>query len=162
MTTERENLVPIKLTVNDVTHELHVSARRSLVDVLRRDLGHTGTTVGCDTGHCGSCTVLVDGEPARSCLMLAAQADATSVETVESLVDDPTGGALRRAFSDNHALQCGFCTPGMLMLCTALLRAGTPDRGEITECVSANLCRCTGYGSIVAAVESATSDKDAS
>jgi carbon-monoxide dehydrogenase small subunit len=155
MSAERESKVPVKLTVNGVAHALDVEPRRSLVDVLRRDLGQTGTTVGCDSGHCGSCTVLLDGDPVRSCLMLAVQADTSAVETVESLVDDDGGAVLREAFSEHHALQCGYCTPGMLMLCTALLRTGTPSRDEITECVSANLCRCTGYGSIVDAVESA-------
>jgi len=155
MSANPETTVPLKLTVNGAARELDVEPRRSLADVLRRDLGHTGTTVGCDSGHCGSCTVLVDGEPARSCLMLAVQAETTAVETVESLDHDETGAALRRAFSENFALQCGFCTPGMLVLCTALLRSGTPTRDGITECVSANLCRCTGYGSIVDAVEQA-------
>jgi aerobic-type carbon monoxide dehydrogenase small subunit (CoxS/CutS family) len=149
------NSQPIKLTVNGVVHALEVEPRRSLVDVLRRSLGCTGTTVGCDSGHCGSCTVLVDGEPARACLILAVQADNCVVETVESLVDDPTGRSLREAFSSQHALQCGYCTPGMMMLCTALLRGERPDRERIRESVSANLCRCTGYNSIVDAVDSA-------
>ncbi|GHE61934.1 (2Fe-2S)-binding protein [Streptomyces spiralis] len=158
--------IPLELSANGAAHTLAVDPRRSLADVLRRDLGLTGTTVGCETGVCGSCTVLVNGEPVRSCLMLAAQADGTAVETVESLAEnDPTSGRLnplQRSFKENFALQCGFCTPGFLMLGTALLRKEpTADRARITECVAANLCRCTGYAAIVDAVEAATRTGDA-
>lgn len=143
----------INLAVNGAVYSIDVIARRSLADVIRRDLRLTGTTVGCETGHCGTCTVLLDGEPVRSCLVLAVQADGHTVQTVESLARDNTPSALQRAFSENAALQCGFCTPGMLVLATALLRdESTPSRERIGEYMSANLCRCTGYRSIVDAV----------
>ncbi|MEV7182530.1 (2Fe-2S)-binding protein [Kitasatospora sp. NPDC093679] len=152
--------VPLELTANGAAHTLAVDPRRSLADVLRRDLRLTGTTVGCETGACGSCTVLVDGEAVRSCLMLAVQADGTAVETVESLAEgagpDAELGSLQRSFKEHFALQCGFCTPGFLMLTTALLRKEPDaDRARITECAAANLCRCTGYEPIVDAVEAA-------
>jgi carbon-monoxide dehydrogenase small subunit len=146
------------MTVNGTAYDLTVDPRRHLADVLRREIGATGVTVGCETGHCGSCTVLLDGVPVRSCLVLAVQADGAVVETVESLAADGEPAALQQAFSSAGALQCGFCTPGMLMLATGLLRT-TPDadRAQIRECVAANLCRCTGYGPIVDAVEAAGS-----
>ncbi|MFF4170123.1 (2Fe-2S)-binding protein [Streptomyces sp. NPDC001744] len=150
--------VPVGLAVNgDAPRTLDVEPRRSLADVLRRDLGLTGTPVGCETGVCGSCTVLLDGEPVRSCVVLAVQADGQRVETVESLAGDDGGlGPLQRAFRDNFALQCGFCTPGFLMLGTALLRREPhPDRARVRECVSANLCRCTGYQPVIDAIEAA-------
>ncbi|MER5732489.1 (2Fe-2S)-binding protein [Streptomyces sp. NPDC002138] len=151
--------VPVKLTVNGEPHALDVEARRSLADVLRRDLRLTGTPVGCETGVCGSCTVLLDDEPVRACAMLAAQADGGRVETVESLAPvDGELGPLQSAFRDNFALQCGFCTPGFLMLATGLLRREPdPDRTAVRSCVSANLCRCTGYQPIVDAVSAAAS-----
>ncbi|MET9695837.1 (2Fe-2S)-binding protein [Streptomyces sp. NPDC006529] len=156
--------VPVKLTVNGEPHSLDVEARRSLADVLRRELRLTGTTVGCETGVCGSCTVLLDDEPVRACAMLAAQADGGRVETVESLA--PEGGELgplQSAFRDNFALQCGFCTPGFLMLATGLLRREPdPDRAAVRACVSANLCRCTGYQPIVDAVSAAAAVASAS
>ena len=151
--------ITLELHANGAPRTLAVDPRRSLADVLRRDLHLTGTTVGCESGVCGSCTVLVDGEPVRSCLMLAAQADGTAIETVESLAagNDPTNGALctlQTSFKQHFALQCGFCTPGFLMLATALLRKEPDaDRTRITECAAANLCRCTGYTAIVDAIE---------
>jgi aerobic carbon-monoxide dehydrogenase small subunit len=146
----------VRLTVNGTTHRLTVEARRNLVDVLRRDLGLNGTQVGCDTGACGSCTVLMGGEPVRSCLILAAQADGASIETVESLAPDGILGPLQQSFREKFALQCGFCTAGFLMLGTALLRQEPEaDRDRIREWVSANLCRCTGYSTIVDAIEAA-------
>ncbi|HEV3173325.1 MAG TPA: (2Fe-2S)-binding protein [Actinocrinis sp.] len=146
----------VRLTVNGTTHRLTVEARRNLVDVLRRDLGLNGTQVGCDTGACGSCTVLMGGEPVRSCLVLAAQADGASIETVESLAPDGILGPLQEAFREKFALQCGFCTAGFLMLGTALLRQEPDaDRDRIREWVSANLCRCTGYSTIIDAIEAA-------
>ncbi|RSS78556.1 (2Fe-2S)-binding protein [Streptomyces sp. WAC06614] len=150
--------VPVKLTVNGAPYAAEVEARRSLVDVLRRDLDLTGTRVGCETGVCGSCTVLLDGEPVRACAVLAVQADGQQVETVESLAgDDGRLGPLQQSFKDHFALQCGFCTPGFLMLGTALLRDDpTPDRERIRSCVAANLCRCTGYRPIVDAIEAVT------
>ncbi|WP_405666544.1 (2Fe-2S)-binding protein [Streptomyces sp. NBC_01166] len=143
----------VRLTVNGEQRTISVEPWRGLADALRRKLGLTGTTVGCDQGECGSCTVLVDDAPVRSCLMLAAQADGAVVETVESLAPDGKLGGLQTSFSEHGALQCGFCTPGFLMLGTGLLRAEpAADRARIRECVSANLCRCTGYGGIVDAV----------
>ncbi|WP_330332191.1 (2Fe-2S)-binding protein [Streptomyces sp. NBC_00536] len=152
--TPATSAVPVRLTVNGERRALDVEARRSLADVLRRDLRLTGTTVGCETGVCGSCTVLLDDEPVRACAMLAVQADGGSVETVESLAPaDGELGPLQTVFRDHFALQCGFCTPGFLMLATALLRREPdPDRTAVRACVSANLCRCTGYQPVVDAV----------
>jgi aerobic-type carbon monoxide dehydrogenase small subunit (CoxS/CutS family) len=147
----------VAITVNGTRHEVAVEARRTLADVLRHDLGHTGTHLGCEHGICGACTVLVDGEPTRSCLMFGVQADDAEVETVEGLQnDDGTLNALQDAFSDHHALQCGFCTPGFLMLATALLRENPdPSDDEIREAMASNICRCTGYQSILEAVRAA-------
>jgi aerobic carbon-monoxide dehydrogenase small subunit len=149
-----DGIVRVTVEVNGDKHELALDPRRSLADLLRRDLGSTGTRVGCETGACGSCTVLVDGDPVRSCVLLAVQADGARVETVESLSVEGELGELQQAFHDLGALQCGFCTPGFLMLGTAFLRdEPAASRGRIRECVSANLCRCTGYSSIIDAIE---------
>jgi carbon-monoxide dehydrogenase small subunit len=146
----------IRITVNGNPHELAVESRRTLADVLRHDLGYTGTHLGCEHGVCGACTVLVDGEPTRACLMFGVQADDCEVETVEGLGTVDELSPLQRAFSEHHALQCGFCTPGFLMLATALLRRNPhPSEQEIREAMSSNLCRCTGYASILAAVRAA-------
>ena len=141
------------LKVNGKTHEVEVEPRLTLVDCLRHTLGLTGTHVGCEHGVCGACTVIVDGKPARSCLMLAVQADGAQIETVESLADGDTLAPLQASFRRHHALQCGFCTPGMLMTAHALLLA-EPDCDEqrIRTALSGNLCRCTGYMGIVEAV----------
>jgi len=148
--------VGVEVTVNGRPRALTVEPWRSLADVLRRDIGLTGTKVGCELGACGTCTVLVGGEPVRACLMLAAQANGAAVETVESLAADGELGPLQQSFRDHHALQCGFCTPGFLMLATALLRdEPSAGRERICECLSANLCRCTGYAGIIDAVEAA-------
>jgi aerobic-type carbon monoxide dehydrogenase small subunit (CoxS/CutS family) len=148
--------VPVSITVNGERHDLVLDPRRSLADVLRRELGLFGTHQGCEQGVCGACTVLVDGDPVRGCLLLAVQADGARVETVESLARDGELNGLQRAFTENHGLQCGFCTPGFLMLATALLRdEPDADRARITECVSANLCRCTGYKGIVDSITAA-------
>jgi carbon-monoxide dehydrogenase small subunit len=149
----------IRLRVNGREHELAVEARRTLADMLRDDLGYTGTHLGCEHGICGACTVLVDGAPARSCLMFGVQADGAEISTVEGLADGDRLSDLQQSFSDRHGLQCGFCTPGFLMLAEGYLaqRRGDPDgaeptEAEIRELVAANLCRCTGYQGIVEAV----------
>jgi 2-furoyl-CoA dehydrogenase 2Fe-2S iron sulfur subunit len=145
----------IALTVNGTEHELVVDARWTLADVLRHELHLTGTHVGCEHGVCGTCTVLVDGAPARSCLMFAVQAEDSDIRTVESLAPAGELSDLQRAFTDHHGLQCGFCTPGFLMLAEGYLaaRAGLDlDRDEIRELVSSNLCRCTGYQTIIDAI----------
>ena len=146
---------PIRLRVNGREHALTVEARRTLADMLRHDLGYTGTHLGCEHGICGACTVLVDGAPARACLMFGVQADASEVTTVEGLADGEQLSDLQQAFSDHHALQCGFCTPGFLLLAQAYLGelGGTePSEAEVREVVASNLCRCTGYQGLVDAV----------
>ncbi|MBI1759669.1 MAG: (2Fe-2S)-binding protein [Actinobacteria bacterium] len=148
--------VPVALTVNGRQYSLTVEPWRSLVDVLRGELGLVGTKTGCELGVCGTCTVLVGGDPIRACVMLACQADGMVIETVESLAAEGALGALQEAFRNSHAVQCGFCTPGFLMLATALLRSEpAPSRQRIREYLSANLCRCTGYAGIIDAVEAA-------
>jgi aerobic-type carbon monoxide dehydrogenase small subunit (CoxS/CutS family) len=151
----------VAIVVNGRRHEVTLEARRTLADALRHDLGYIGTNVGCEHGICGACTVLVDGEPARSCLLFAVQADGRSVETVEGLAEGDDLNKLQSAFSSHHALQCGFCTPGFLMLATALLRAEPhPSKDRIREVMSSNLCRCTGYQGIVEAVEAAAGEQE--
>lgn len=142
--------VPIALTVNGAARDGAAEARKTLADFLREDLGLTGTHLGCEHGVCGACTVLVDGEPVRSCLMLAVQATGASVTTIEGLAADGAMNPLQRALRDNHSFQCGFCTPGFAMQITALLaEKPSPTEAEIREALSGNLCRCTGYESIV-------------
>jgi carbon-monoxide dehydrogenase small subunit len=143
----------ITLTVNGVRHEAEVESRITLADCLRHYLGLTGTHLGCEHGVCGACTVLVDGRSARSCLMLAVQADGAEISTVEGLAG-PDGelNPLQQAFHDNHGLQCGFCTPGILMTLVEFLESyPDPSEAEVREALSGNLCRCTGYQGIVAA-----------
>jgi len=142
-----------RLRVNGVDHELEVEPRRLLADVLREDLGLTGTHIGCEQGVCGACTVLIDGQSARSCLTLAVQVDGAEIATVEGLAGAEGLRPLQRAFATEHALQCGFCTPGMLMLAADVIQelAGA-DPSSIREAMGANLCRCTGYEGIVRAV----------
>ncbi|MEV5775054.1 (2Fe-2S)-binding protein [Streptomyces antimycoticus] len=144
----------IALNVNGEQHEVITEARRTLVDVLRHELRLTGTHVGCEHGICGACTVLVDDRPVRACLMFAAQAEGARIRTVESLADGNRLSDLQRAFSEHHALQCGFCTPGFLMLAEGFL-AERPEatKEEIREVVAANMCRCTGYQTIVEAID---------
>ncbi|MCX5084042.1 (2Fe-2S)-binding protein [Streptomyces sp. NPDC056121] len=144
----------VTLTVNGTSREVVLDPRRTLADTLRHELGLTGTHLACEHGICGACTVLVDGRPARSCLMFAVQAEGRQVRTVESLGEGDQLGDLQQSFADHHGLQCGFCTPGFLMLAEGFL-AQNPDadREEIREAVSSNLCRCTGYQTIVDAVE---------
>jgi carbon-monoxide dehydrogenase small subunit len=144
----------VELTVNGERHELAIEPRRTLVDVLRHDLGLTGTHVGCEHGICGACTVLVDGAPARACLVFAAQVEGAEIRTVESLVEGGRLNDLQQCFSEHHGLQCGFCTPGMLMLAEGFLaEEPEPTREEIREVVASNLCRCTGYQTIVEAID---------
>ena len=144
----------IRLRVNGRAVERTVPARRSLADLLREDLGLTGTHVGCEHGVCGACTVLVDGRTARSCLLLAVQLEGAEVTTVEGLTPAAGLSALQEAFRECHALQCGFCTPGMLATAHELLAENaTPTRDEIRAAIAGNLCMCTGYVNIVRAIE---------
>jgi carbon-monoxide dehydrogenase small subunit len=147
----------ITLRVNGRHHELTVEARRTLADMLRHDLGYTGTHLGCEHGICGACTVILDGRAVRACLVFGVQADGAEVRTVEGLADGDRLSDLQQAFSDHHALQCGFCTPGFLMLIEAYLADTSTEAGELAEeqareLVASNLCRCTGYQGIVEAV----------
>ena len=144
----------ITVTVNGEVIEYDIEARRLLVHFLRDDLDLTGTHVGCDTGNCGACSVIYNGELAKSCMLLAIQADGATIETVESLATDGELNALQQSFSDHHALQCGYCTPGMLMSATALLRANpSPTEDEVRKAIQGNICRCTGYVNIVEAIK---------
>jgi carbon-monoxide dehydrogenase small subunit len=144
----------VTVTVNGEVIEYDVEARRLLVHFLRDDLDLTGTHVGCDTGNCGACSVLYDGQLAKSCMLLAIQADGATIETVESLANDGELNSLQQSFSDHHALQCGYCTPGMLMSATALLRENpSPSEDEIRKAIQGNICRCTGYVNIVEAIK---------
>jgi carbon-monoxide dehydrogenase small subunit len=145
--------IPITLTVNGIGHEINVEPRWLLVDVLRDVVGLTGTHIGCEHGVCGTCTVVVNGETARSCLMLAASADGAEIMTVEGLSQGERLHPIQEAFREAQGLQCGFCTPGMLMLAWELLRDNpSANEAEVRESISANLCRCTGYQGIVEAV----------
>jgi carbon-monoxide dehydrogenase small subunit len=152
-----EEPLEIALTVNGVHRTARAPGRRLLSDLLRHDLGLTGTHVGCEHGVCGCCTVLLDGEPVRSCLMLAATAAGHEITTVEGLAaPDGTMSPVQRAFQESHGLQCGFCTPGFLCTVTALLRDNPdPTEDEVIEGISGNLCRCTGYQNIIKAVHRA-------
>ncbi|MGB0629659.1 MAG: (2Fe-2S)-binding protein [Alphaproteobacteria bacterium] len=143
----------VSLTVNGTGHTCDVAARMTLADCLREKLDLTGTHLGCEHGVCGACTVLVDGAAVRSCLMFAVQAQGMRVTTVEGLADNGDLSPLQEAFRDNHALQCGFCTPGMLTTAEAFLTENpSPTRAEVESAISGNLCRCTGYVSIVDAI----------
>ena len=144
----------IKVTVNGSEHEASVDSRLLLVHFLRDDLRLTGTHIGCDTTHCGACTVIMDGEPVKSCTVLAVQAAGRSLMTVEGLEQNGELHPVQEGFWEEHGLQCGFCTPGMLMTSYALLeRNPNPSEPEIREAISGNLCRCTGYQNIVKAVQ---------
>jgi carbon-monoxide dehydrogenase small subunit len=146
----------ISVEVNGEQVEQDVEVRRLLVHFLRDDLGLTGTHVGCDTGNCGACTVHVDGEPVKSCMLLAVQADGSRIATVESLAANGELTPLQQAFNEHHALQCGYCTPGMLMSATALLESNPrPTEEEVRIAIQGNICRCTGYVNIVEAVVAA-------
>jgi carbon-monoxide dehydrogenase small subunit len=156
MTVDAPGQVAVRLVVNGQTVEATVEPRRSLAEFLREDLRLTGTHIGCEHGVCGACTVLVDGQTARSCLLFAAQLNGCSVTTIEGLTPENGLSPLQEAFRRHHGLQCGFCTPGMIVTSHELL-AGTPapTREEIREAISGNLCMCTGYVNIVRAIESA-------
>jgi aerobic-type carbon monoxide dehydrogenase small subunit (CoxS/CutS family) len=146
----------VALEINGEQVELEVPARRLLVHFIRDDLGLTGTHIGCDTGNCGACTVHLDGEPVKSCMALAVQADGRRITTVEGLAADGELTPLQQAFNAHHALQCGYCTPGMLMSASALLtRNPHPTEDEVRYALQGNICRCTGYVNIVEAVVAA-------
>jgi carbon-monoxide dehydrogenase small subunit len=147
----------VTVEVNGVTYERDVEARRLLVHFIRDDLELTGTHVGCDTGNCGACTVLLDGHALKSCMMLAIQADGAKIETVEGLARDGELHPLQQAFGAHHALQCGYCTPGMLISAKYLLDSNPePTEHEIRKAIQGNICRCTGYVNIVEAIKSAS------
>lgn len=153
---QEEDFVTLRLTVNGETQRLVVEPRRLLADVLREDLGLTGTNLGCEHGACGSCTVLVDGQSVRSCLMFAVQANGREVTTVEGLAHDGELHPLQQAFWEKQGVQCGFCTPGFLMTAYELLqRNPNPSEAEIRNALSGNICRCTGYQHIIEAVQNA-------
>jgi aerobic carbon-monoxide dehydrogenase small subunit len=144
----------ISVTVNGTTYERDVEPRKLLIHFVRDDLDMTGSHIGCDTGNCGACSMIVDGQLVKSCMLLAVQANGAAVETVEGLADDDELTKLQQAFKDHHALQCGYCTPGMLMSATALLRENPhPSDDEIRKGLQGNICRCTGYWNIFEAVK---------
>ena len=148
----------VNLTVNGVEHSVETSPRTLLADLLRDQLGLTGTNLGCEHGYCGACTVLVDGETVRSCLMLAPSAEGADIVTVEGLSPDEGLSPLQQSFQEAHGLQCGFCTPGMLITATELLERtdGLLEEAEVREAISGNICRCTGYVFIVDAIRRAS------
>jgi aerobic-type carbon monoxide dehydrogenase small subunit (CoxS/CutS family) len=146
----------ITVAVNGIDYEREVEARKLLIHFIRDDLDLTGSHIGCDTGNCGACSVLVNGQLVKSCMMLAVQADGAKIDTVEGLADDGELTKLQQSFSDHHALQCGYCTPGMLMSATALLREHpSPTEEQIKKALQGNICRCTGYWNIFEAVKAA-------
>ena len=147
----------ISVEVDGTTYEREVEARKLLVHFLRDDLDLTGTHIGCDTGNCGACSILYDGELVKSCMLLAVQADGHEIQTVESLSEGDELSPLQQAFRDQHALQCGYCTPGMLISATALLAKNPrPSEEEIRKGLQGNICRCTGYWNIIKAVQAAS------
>jgi aerobic-type carbon monoxide dehydrogenase small subunit (CoxS/CutS family) len=146
----------ITVTINGTEYEREVEARKLLIHFIRDDLDLTGSHIGCDTGNCGACSVIVNGTLVKSCMMLAVQADGATIETVEGLAEGDELTPLQQSFSDHHALQCGYCTPGMLMSATALLRENpSPSDDEIKKALQGNICRCTGYWNIFEAVKAA-------
>lgn len=151
--------IEITLTINGRAYAVRTEARRTLADVIREDCGLTGTHTGCEHGVCGACTVIIDGAPMRSCLMFAVQAEGKSIRTVEGLAKGQELHPLQRAFIEHHGLQCGFCTPGFLMLSTAALENGLEiDDDKLLDLLSSNLCRCTGYENIIKAVRAAADE----
>ncbi len=148
--------VAIKVTVNGQTHEHEVEPRQMLVSYLREELGLTGTHIGCDTSNCGACTAIVDGQAVKVCTMLAAQADGAEITTIEGLAPNDALHPLQEAFRETHGLQCGFCTPGMIMAAWQLLeRNASPSDSEVRHALEGNFCRCTGYDNIIKAVQRA-------
>jgi carbon-monoxide dehydrogenase small subunit len=153
----------IKLTVNGRSHAVSVAPRKTLADVIREECGQTGTHLGCEHGICGACTVIVDGAPVRSCLMFGVQADGSDIRTVEGLANGDELHPMQRAFTEHHALQCGYCTPGFLMLATSVLeREPNISDDDLMDVLSSNLCRCTGYVNIIKAVRAAAAEMKAS
>jgi aerobic carbon-monoxide dehydrogenase small subunit len=151
--------VSLNLNINGRTHAISVEPRRTLADAIREDCGQTGTHLGCEHGVCGACTVIVNGDPVRSCLMFAVQADALPIRTVEGLAKGDELNPLQRAFMEHHGLQCGFCTPGFLMLVTAVLeREPNISDEDLLDVLASNLCRCTGYQNIIKAVRAAAAE----
>ena len=149
----------IKVTINGETYERTVMARTLLVHFIRDVLALKGTHIGCDTGNCGACTVIYNGRTIKSCMMLAAQTDGAEIETVEGLPEDGELGPIQRAFHEHHGLQCGYCTPGLLMSTTALLRNNPrPSEEEIRRGIRGNICRCTGYMNVVKSIEAAAEE----
>jgi carbon-monoxide dehydrogenase small subunit len=150
---------PISLTINGRAHRIAVEPRRTLADAIREDCGQTGTHIGCEHGVCGACTIIVDGAPVRSCLMFAVQADGKAIRTVEGLASGDRLHPMQQAFMDHHGLQCGFCTPGFLMLAVGVLeREPNISDEDLIDVLSSNLCRCTGYQNIVQAVRAAAKE----
>ena len=152
----------INLTINGRSHAVSVAPRKTLADVIREDCGQTGTHLGCEHGICGACTVIVDGAPVRSCLMFGIQADGAEIRTVEGLANGNELHPMQQAFTEHHALQCGYCTPGFLMLATSVLER-EPDISDddLLDVLSSNLCRCTGYVNIIKAVRAAAAEMKA-
>jgi len=151
--------VDLTLNINGRTHQIRVEPRRTLADAIREECGWTGTHLGCEHGVCGACTVLVDGDPVRSCLMFAVQAEGKSIRTVEGLANGDDLHPLQRAFIEHHGLQCGFCTPGFLMLVTGVLeREPEISDADLLDVLASNLCRCTGYQNIIKAVRAAAAE----
>ncbi len=147
----------ITVEINGETFEREVDSRRLLIHFIRDDVDLTGSHIGCDTGNCGACSVILDGTLVKSCMLLAVQVDGCSIETVEGLSEPGELNELQQAFNDYHALQCGYCTPGMLMSATALLRENSsPSDEEISRAIQGNICRCTGYWNIVKAIRAAS------
>ena len=146
----------VAVTINGTEYERDVEPRKLLIHFIRDDLDLTGSHIGCDTGNCGACSLLLDGVLVKSCMLLAVQANGAQIETVEGLAEDGALTKLQQSFSDHHALQCGYCTPGMLMSATALLRSNPhPSDDEIKKALQGNICRCTGYWNIFEAVKAA-------